>query len=141
VQVLRAEQRAAAVRRLAVRRLEREVRRKAKQQAAAERERRAARDQLAAGRSRRRAGGAYAAWLDERNARLPLARADLHSQNDLTAARTVAAGGGMQAVIEATGLRTRENVLRSIDPAILEQAFQNDAAAKTSSGPRRRHPS
>ena len=34
----------------------------------------------------------------------------------------------MQAVIEATGLRTRENVLRVIDPAILEEARQNDAA-------------
>ncbi len=28
----------------------------------------------------------------------------------------------MQAVVEATGLRTRENVLNSIDPAILEQS-------------------
>ncbi len=34
----------------------------------------------------------------------------------------------MQAVIEATGLRTRANVLRLIDPAILERARQNDAA-------------
>jgi hypothetical protein len=67
-------------------------------------------------------------------------RADLHSLNDLTAARTVDAGGGMQAVIEATGLRTRENVLSSIDPTILEQAFRNDAAAKTSRGARRRRP-
>jgi hypothetical protein len=33
----------------------------------------------------------------------------------------------MQAVIEATGLRTRENVFRLIDPAILERARQNDA--------------
>jgi hypothetical protein len=66
---------------------------------------------------------------------VPLTRADLHSLNDLTAARTVAAGGGMQAVIEATGLRTRENVLRLIDSTILEQAFQNDgAAAKAATG-------
>jgi len=35
---------------------------------------------------------------------------------------------GGRPVIEATGLRTRENVLRLIDPAILEQALQNDAA-------------
>ena len=107
VRVLRAEQRAAAARRAAVRRLEREVRRKARQQTAAERER----------------------------------RADLHSQSDLTAARSVAAGGGIEAVIEATGVRSRENVLNLIDPAILEQAFQNDAAAKTSRGARRRRPS
>ena len=34
----------------------------------------------------------------------------------------------MQAVLEATGLRTLENVLRLIDPAILDKARQNDAA-------------
>jgi hypothetical protein len=72
--------------------------------------------------------GAYVAWLDERDARVPLTRADLYSRNDDAAARVVAGGGGMQAVIEATGLRTRENVLRVIDPAILEEARQNDAA-------------
>lgn len=71
---------------------------------------------------------AYEAWLDERDARVPLTRADLHSHSDRVAASAVAAGGGMQAVIEATGLRTRENVLRLIDPAILDRARQNDAA-------------
>ena len=50
----------------------------------------------------------YGAWLDERDARLPLSRADLRSRVDEAAARAVAAGGAMQAVIEATGLRTRE---------------------------------
>ena len=35
--------------------------------------------------------------------------------NDEAAARAVAAGGGMQAVVDATGLRTRENVLAVID--------------------------
>ena len=58
----------------------------------------------AAARGGRRS--AYAAWLDERDARLPLSRADLHSRNDELAAQTVAASGGLQAVIEATGLRT-----------------------------------
>jgi len=72
-------------------------------------------------------GNAYAAWLNERDARVPLTRADRYSRNDDTAARVVAADGGMQAVIEATGLRTRENVDRLIDPAILEEARQNDA--------------
>ena len=62
----------------------------------------------------------------QRDARRPLTRADLHSKNDETAARVVADGGGMQAVIEATGLRTRENVVRLIDPAILKQALDND---------------
>jgi hypothetical protein len=35
----------------------------------------------------------------------------------------------MQAVIAATGLRTRANLLRSIDPAILAQALDNDTTA------------
>ena len=57
------------------------------------------------GSSRRwRARSPYGAWLDERDARLPLTRAELHSQNDETAARVVAAGGGLQVVIDATGL-------------------------------------
>src|SRR5207249_4009882 len=73
---------------------------------------RAVRAAGAAARGRRRS--ASAAWLDERDARLPLSRADLHSRNDELAAETVAGGAGMQAVIEATGLRTRENVLRLI---------------------------
>lgn len=129
VRQLRAAQRAAEARRLAERRLEQEVRRKAKEQAALERER--ARRALAlSGKPaarRRRARTPYEAWLDEHDARLPLTRADLHSRSDEIAARVGAEGGGMQAVIDATGLRTRENVLRSIDPAILEQALQNDA--------------
>jgi hypothetical protein len=32
----------------------------------------------------------------------------------------------MQAVIDATGLRTLENVANRIDPAILKQALDND---------------
>jgi hypothetical protein len=124
---LRAERRAAAARRSAERRKEQEVRRRAREQVTAEREqarRVAAWGELAA---RRRPRSPYEAWLDERDARLPLTRADLRTGNDETAARVVAAGGGLQAVIDATGLRTRENVLNLIDPVILKQAFDNDA--------------
>jgi hypothetical protein len=103
-------------------------RRKAKEQAAREREQerraRAATRELTLRRPRARSD--FEAWLVVRDARRPLTRADLHSQNDETAARVVADGGGMQAVIEATGLRTRENVVRLIDPAILRQALDND---------------
>lgn len=56
-------------------------------------------------------------------------RADLRSPNDELAERAVEAGGGVEAVIEATGLRTRENVLGAIDPAILVRAFDNAAAS------------
>jgi hypothetical protein len=125
---LQAERRAAADRRSAERRLEREVRRKAREQAARERED-GRRSRAAAGKitSRpRRARSDYEAWLDERDARMPLTRADLHSANDEMAARVVAEGGGMQAVIDATGLRTLENVVNLIDPAILKQALDND---------------
>ena len=81
--------------------------------------------------SRRRvARSDYEAWLDERDARTPLTRADLHSANDDMAASAVAAGGGMQAVIDATGLRTLENVVSLIDPAILKQALDNDVLAQ-----------
>jgi hypothetical protein len=110
------------------RRLEREVRRQAREQAAAERKQ--ARRARAAARERssrrRRVRSDYEAWLDERDARFPRTRAELHSRADEAAARVVVAGGGSQTVIEATGLRTLENVVRRIDPAILRRAFDND---------------
>jgi hypothetical protein len=125
VKQLRAERQAATARRAAERRLDQEVRRKAREQAAREREQ--ARRAVAERASRRpRARSPNEAWLDEHDARRPLTRADLHSGHDETAARVVAAGGGMQDVIEATDLRTRENVVGLIDPAILTQALDND---------------
>jgi lambda repressor-like predicted transcriptional regulator len=48
------------------------------------------------------------------------------SQNDLLAAETVAAGGGIQELIEATGLPTRLQVYELIDPQIVERARKND---------------
>jgi len=125
-QGLRAERRAAATRRVAERRAEQAIRRRAKEQAALARAwtRRAA----AASAHRPRRSG-YAAWVDERDTHLPLLRADLRSRNDELAERAVEAGGGIEAVIEATGLRTRENALRAIDPAILVRAFDNAAAS------------
>jgi len=124
---LRAEQRAAADRRAAERRLEQEVRRKARAQAAREREdARRVRAVVERNARRRHPRSDYAAWLDERDERRPLTRADLHSKNDEIAASVVAAGGGMQEVIDATSLRTLENVADSIDPAILKDAYNND---------------
>ena len=43
----------------------------------------------------------------------------------------IAGGGGMQDVIEATGLHTLENVTNLIDPAILKQALDNDVLRRT----------
>ncbi len=125
---LRAEQRAA-------RREERQLREQAKTQTALARAR--ARQAAAYAQLPRRSDS-QAALLDEHDRRLPLLRADLHSPNDHAAARAVADGGGLQAVIEATGLRTRKNVLTLIDPAILVRAFDNDAADRTSLAERAR---
>ena len=110
---LRAEQRAAADRRAAAQRLEREVRSKAKEQAARERKDAGRVRAVGAERAtrRRRPRSDYEAWLDEQDERPPLTRADLHSQHDETAARVVAAGGGMQDVIDATDLRTLKSVV------------------------------
>lgn len=134
---VRAERRATATRRAGERRLQRQVRRRAKEQAALARER--ARRAAAAGRSapRRPRRSAYEAWLDERDAGLPLTRADMRSRSDELAERAVASGGGIEGAIEATGLRTRENVLRLIDPAILVRAFDNEAAAAAAAEPER----
>jgi uncharacterized protein (DUF433 family) len=122
--------RAEAARRLAERRrLEREVRRKAREQVAAERKQ--ARRARAAAREhssrRRRAHSPEQAWLNERDARLPLTRSGLHSRADEAAARVVAGGGGSEAVIEATGLRTFGNVAQLIDPVIVTWALDNDS--------------
>jgi hypothetical protein len=132
---VRTERRAAAERRAAERRLEREVRRRAKEQVALSRE--LAHRAAAAPHSRRPRRTAYAAWLDEQDARRPLTRADLRSRSDELAERAVASGGGIEAVIEATGLRSRENVLRLIDPVILVRAFENEAEAAAAAEPER----
>ena len=135
---LRAEKRALAARRTANRGLERAVRRKAKEQAAAEREQERHSHAAVAGTTSRRrpARTPYEAWLDERDARRPLTRAELWSTADEIAALVVAEGGGMQAVIDATGFRTLENVVRGIDPAILTQAYDNDLLAQVQPPPR-----
>jgi hypothetical protein len=135
---LRAEQRALAARRSAERRLEQTVRRKATEQTAAERaQARQFRAAFAEWTSRRRpARSNYEAWLDERDApRLPPTRADLHSQHDQTAAAVVSRGGGIQAVIDATDLRTLDNVARLIDPLIVTRAFDNDLLEQTQPSP------
>ena len=127
VQQRRDAERARDARLSAERRLEREVRRKAKEQAEQEKVWRASAASAERAVRRRPPRTSYEAWLDEGDTRMPLTRADLHSQHDVTAARVVAAGGGIEAVIDATDLRTLENVVNSIDPAILVRAYDNDA--------------
>jgi lambda repressor-like predicted transcriptional regulator len=132
---VRSERRAPAARRAGERRLQRQVRKRAQEQAALTRARHVAAARRSAGRRPRHS--AYEAWLDERDARLPLTRAELRSGSDELAERAVGSGGGIEAVIEATGLRSSENVLRLIDPAILVRAFDNEAAAAVAAEPER----
>ena len=145
--LLRLERRAARAERAAEQQLVQEVRRRAKQQAARERAeaRRVAAVRAQIARRRPRARGAYARWLDERDLARPPTRAELHSQLDDIAAAVVAAGSGIEAIVEATDLRTRAKVFCSIDPAILIRALANDSAAAARTEPsrdrlRRLHP-
>jgi len=127
---LQAEGRGAKARRVAERKIERTVRRQAKEEAALARAFSGADSQPP--RPRR---SAYEAWLDERDARRPLLRQDLRSRSDELAAGAAESGGGLDALIEATGLRTLENLVRNIDPAILVRAYDNDAAARVPTPP------
>ena len=124
---LRAEQ---AARTSAWRRLEPEVRRRANEQAAREREEHK-RFQLAWAEHRSRwrpPRDQYETLLNEHDApRRPPTRADEHNTFDVIAKRVVAAGGGTQAVLDANELSTLEQLVDMIDPAILTQAFANDA--------------
>jgi hypothetical protein len=126
----RAAERALAARHSIDLRIEREVRRKAKEQI--ERERAWRVEAEAAARRLRPPRTSFEASLNERDTRVPFTRRDLHSQHDATAERVVAEGGGIQAVIDATDLRSHENVARSIDPEILVMAYDNDAIAGAS---------
>jgi hypothetical protein len=65
--------------------------------------------------------------LDANDAPRGLTSAQRYSENDHKAAEVVASGEGAEQVLEATGLRTLENVLRNIDPQIMRAALANDA--------------
>jgi lambda repressor-like predicted transcriptional regulator len=134
------ERQAAAARRSEERELLRKVREAVKAEAELEQQLAVRRSMLAARRAARgRPRSDEAAWLDERDER-ELTRADRGSGTIDLAAEAVAAGGGLQEVVEATGLRTLANVGRLIDPAILLAASKNDAIAKALAGPVREPP-
>ncbi len=81
----------------------------------------------------RRSG--YQGWLDERDApRGPSSRYRFSASDDL-AEPVVEAGGGVEQVIDATGLRSRENVLRNIDFQIMRRALANDAKFPSNARP------
>ena len=66
-------------------------------------------------------------WLDQRDSPPRVTSRDSYSANDRRAEEVVATGGGVGQVIEATGLRNRDNVYRNIDAQIVARALKNDA--------------
>jgi len=69
----------------------------------------------------------YLGWLDEREGPRWLSSRDRFSVSDDLAETVVAGGGGVEQVIDATGVRGRENVFRNIDAQIMRRALANDA--------------
>jgi AraC-like DNA-binding protein len=78
---------------------------------------------------------AFEISLDERDARVRLGSRDVYSANDDVAAKVVAAGGGVEQIIDATPLRGQKNILHNIDRQILERAFDNDAKSPANARP------
>jgi hypothetical protein len=103
--------------------MEPDIRRKAKQEAALTR----AFSEIDPAPPRR---SAKEEWFDEHDRRRPLLRQDRLSKSDELAARAVDDSGGIDAVIEATDLRSFGNIVQRIDPAILVRAYDNDALAR-----------
>ncbi len=103
--------------------MEPEIRRKAKQEAALTR----AFSEIDPAPARR---SAKEEWFDEHDRRRPVLRQDLLSKSDELAASAVDKGGGIDAVIEATDLRSFGNIDQRIDPAILVRAYDNEALAR-----------
>lgn len=64
-------------------------------------------------------------WLDSRDAPRGLTSRQRYSANAWTAVEVVASGGGVEQVVEATGL-TRDHVLRRMDSQIARGAIAND---------------
>jgi hypothetical protein len=70
-------------------------------------------------------------WLDDQDYARPPTRRETRSTNDEIADKVAAGGAGIAAVVDATGLRTEENLRRPIDPEIVARADLNDAASST----------
>ena len=60
---------------------------------------------------------------------------DRYSQSDDEAEKVVAAGGGVEQIIDATPLRGRQNILGNIDRQILVRASDNDAKSPANARP------
>jgi hypothetical protein len=69
----------------------------------------------------------YVDWLNLRDAPRGLSSRQRYSTSDDVAKTAVEAGGGVEQVMQATGLRGLEKVARNIDPQIMGDALANDA--------------
>jgi hypothetical protein len=114
---LQAERRA---RRAEERSLEQEVRSRAREDAEHDR-------QLEAWKRHRPRRSGYAGWLDAHDAPRGLHSRARYSESDHVAETVVAAGGGVEQIIDATPLRGRENILRNIDAQIMRRGVENDS--------------
>jgi hypothetical protein len=77
----------------------------------------------------------YVDWLNLHDAPRGLTSRQRYSTNDCTAAGIADSGGGVEQVIDATGLRSRENVLRGIDAQIMRRALANDTKFPSNARP------
>jgi hypothetical protein len=114
-------------RRVALRLLKQDVQRRAREDARHDRLREAW-----ARRRPRRSG--IEGWLDEHDAPRGSSR-ERFSVNDDLAETVVAAGGGVEQVIDVTGLRTRENALHNVDAQIMRRALANDTRFPSNARP------
>lgn len=85
-----------------------------------------------ASRQPRRSG--YEGWLDERDAPRGLSSRDRFSASDDLAEAVVESGGGLEQVIDATGL-SPENALSNIDFQLMGRALANDTKFPSNARP------
>jgi len=77
----------------------------------------------------------YEALLDEHDAPRGSSSRSRFSQNDHEAEAVVAAGGGVEEVVDKTGLRTPENAFRNIDAQVIVRALANDTKYPSNARP------
>jgi len=131
---LREKRHARAVERAEKRKADEDVRRRAREEARRDREL----DTWY--RSAPRRASEHEAWLDQRDAPRYLSSKERMSISDELAETAVSAGGGLEEVIEATGLRTWQNVYRLINAQVVARALANAPRPADGSAPDRRVP-
>jgi hypothetical protein len=114
-------------RRAALRLLQQDVQRRAREDAKHDR-------RLEAWARRRPRRSGYEAWLDEHDAPRGLSSRDRFSVSDDLAEAVAEASGGVEQVIDATRL-SHEDVLRNIDGQVMRRALANDTRFPSNARP------